>query len=897
MRCLLHTALQQIMDTLLINGVNPQLIDNAVKTRQSWACSKQTNLGRVGMLAGKASFVRASGWQKWFGTMAIACALPLAAADSNSASQGGAEVHPEQWPTARWPLTPDDTLEARVQSLLAAMSVEHKVGQIVQADINSVTPEEVRQFKLGSILAGGNSAPGGREFATAADWLSLSDAFYMASMSSEGDGPKIPILFGVDAVHGHNNIIGATLYPHNIGLGATRNEKLIGEIAAATARELRATGVPWTFAPTLAVPRDDRWGRTYEGYSEEPSLVARYARAMVEGLQGRVGSDQFLDAAHVAACAKHFLGDGGTYNGRDQGDAQLSEYELWRVHGAGYPAAIDAGVQTVMVSFSSWNGAKVHGHRGLLTDALRGPLNFGGMVVGDWNAHGQVPGCSNEDCPQAFNAGVDLLMAPDSWRGYYHSALARVQSGAISMQRLNEAVSRVLRLKLRLGLFEAGAPASWPLAQQPEQIGHHKHRDIARQAVRQSLVLLKNANGVLPLNPNQRILVAGDGADSMPKQSGGWTLTWQGSGTRRADFPGATTIWEGLSAAISIAGGQADLSPEGNYQRRPDAAIVVFGEDPYAEFQGDIETLEYKPGDRTDLELLQRLKAEGIPTIAVFLSGRPLWVNPHINAADAFIAAWLPGSEGGGIADVLLRAAGGQIQHDFSGRLSFSWPADAMQQVNLGVEPYAPLFAFGYGLRYADDGELAKLDEDPKVDARGGPSGVYFRRGEVSQDWSLVAAELGEPVHAIADLPAQTGAAALRLSRTDYEAQEDALKVSWSGPARVALMAAKSVDLTRQSNGDVMLIMSLRRHGKVPEGVSLGLGCGDGCAVRRPWSAFLSQLPERQWVKAGVPLKCFAEGDLAQVSALYELLSSGPLRLDVADLHLGSSAQLVDKCD
>jgi len=847
------------------------------------------------MLAVKRTTIRSSGLPNWITGLVLACALPAVAADSGLSATS--EVTPQQWPQARWPLAPDAELEARVERLLAAMSTEQKVGQIVQADINSVTPAEVRQYKLGSILAGGNSGPGGRPYSSASEWLALADAHYAASMSTTGDGPKIPVLFGVDAVHGHNNIIGATLYPHNIGLGATRNEALIGEIAAATARELRATGVPWTFAPTLAVPRDDRWGRSYEGYSEEPSLVARYATAMVEGLQGRVGSNEFLGPAQVAACAKHFIGDGGTLDGRDQGDAQLREYELWRVHGAGYPAAIDAGVQTVMASFSGWNGRKVHGHAGLLTDVLRGPLDFGGMVVGDWNGHGQVAGCSNEDCPQAFNAGVDLLMAPDSWRGYYHSALAQVQSGAIPMARLDQAVARVLRLKLRLGLFEAGSPATWPLALQPEQIGHYKHRAIARQAVRQSLVLLKNARQVLPLHPNQRILVAGDGAHNLPKQSGGWTLTWQGTGTSRADFPGATSIWEGLNAAISQAGGSAELSAQGDYQSRPDAAIVVFGEDPYAEFQGDIENLQYSPGDQSDLQLLRRLRADGIPTVAIFLSGRPMWVNPHINAADAFVAAWLPGSEGSGIADVLLRAADGQIQHDFSGRLSFSWPADATQRVNLGEEPYQPLFAYGFGLRYADEGTVPALSEDSKVASAGGPAGVYFRRGEITPGWRLVAAEMTGADRTVSTLPADAVGGLLRVGRTDFQAQEDAISLAWSGPASLALGAEQAVDLTRQSNGDVMLVMNLRRHGDIPQAVSLGMRCGDGCAVQKPWAPFLSELPPNQWVEVGVPLKCFADGDLSKVSALYEFVSSGPLRLDVADLHLGSAAQRTDLCD
>jgi beta-glucosidase len=429
------------------------------------------------------------------------------------------EVNPAAWPQAQPGLKREDAIEARVATLLAQMSLEEKVGQVIQADIGSITPEDLRRYPLGSILAGGNSAPGGKAFASAQEWLALADAFHAANASRRGT--VIPLLFGIDAVHGHNNVIGATLFPHNIGLGATRDPELVGRIAEITARELRVTGAEWTFAPTLTVPRDDRWGRSYEGFSEDPALVASYAAAVVHGLQGVPGTPDFLGDTRVLSAAKHFVGDGGTADGRDQGDTRVGETELRDVHAAGYPPAIAAGVQTVMASFSSWNGVKLHGHRGLLTDVLRGRMGFDGFVVGDWNGHGQVPGCTPTDCPASIEAGVDMFMAPDTWRGLFDSTLAAARSKRLSGTRLDEAVSRILRVKLSMGLMDAGKPSARALGGRFELIGAEAHRAVAREAVRRSLVLLKNQGQLLPLDPHTRIGVAGDGADSVAKQSGG----------------------------------------------------------------------------------------------------------------------------------------------------------------------------------------------------------------------------------------------------------------------------------------------------------------------------------------------------------------------------------------
>jgi beta-glucosidase len=503
-------------------------------------------------------------------------------------------------------------MEARINAILARMPVEEKVGQIIQPDISSITPADVAKYKFGSILAGGNSAPGGKENAPPAEWLKLADAYWNASHAADWKGERIPLMWGIDAVHGHANVVGATIFPQNIGLGATRNPELIRRIGEVTAREMVVTGIDWDFSPTLAVVRDDRWGRTYEGFSEDPEVVRSYAGRMVEGLQGRAGTRDFMGAGRVIATAKHFVGDGGTVNGKDQGDNPSPPAELRDIHGAGYPPAIRSGVQAVMASFSSVRGEKVHGSRTLLNDALKLQMGFDGLVVGDWNAHGQVPGCTNTSCPASINAGLDMFMAPDSWMGLYENTLAQVRSGAIPMARLDDAVRRILRVKLRAGLFNKGAPSARPLAGRFQLLGAPEHRAVARQAVRESLVLLKNNGGLLPLKPSANVLVAGDGADNIGKQSGGWTITWQGNGATNADFPGATSIYGGIQQAVRQAAGTATLSPDGSFTQRPDAAIVVFGEEPYAEFVGDRPNLEYSPADKKDLELLRKLKAADV---------------------------------------------------------------------------------------------------------------------------------------------------------------------------------------------------------------------------------------------------------------------------------------------
>lgn len=804
-----------------------------------------------------------------------------------------AEVDPSIWPQITWPLTESSRDLARVNALLRRMSIEDKVGQLVQADINSITPDQLRQYRLGSILAGGNSGPGGRPFASAQDWLALADAFHAASI--QADGVAIPVLFGIDAVHGHNNVIGATIFPHNIGLGAGRNPDLVRLIAQATAREIRVTGMEWTFAPTLAVPRDLRWGRTYEGYSEDPAIVASFATAVVEGLQGRVGDPDFLGETRVAAGAKHFIGDGGTSNGRDQGDAAIDEAGLRDIHGAGYPAAIAAGTQTVMASFSSWNGVKLHGHRGLLSDVLKQRMGFRGFVVGDWNGHGQVPGCSNTDCPQSLAAGLDMYMAPDSWQGLYESLLAQARSGAISSARLDDAVARILLVKLRLGLFDAPPPSQRALGGRFELIGHDQHRSLARQAVRESLVLLKNQRGLLPLRPDLRIGIAGDGADHVGKQSGGWTLTWQGTDTDPEHFPGATSIWAGLREQIQAAGGSAELAIDGQFERRPEVAVVVIGEDPYAEFQGDLEHLGYRPGDDRDLALIRRLRAQSIPVVTVFLSGRPLWLNREINASNAFVAAWLPGSEGGGIADVLLRDADGEVQHDFHGRLPYAWPRTIDQSPQrTGEADYDPLFPLGYGLSYSEPTELAELDEDPGRELDTGPAGLFFGRGELARGWQMRLRAADGTFLAVAAAGASASSDdGLQLRRVDHQAQEDALRLDWHRDGGVfGLHTQTATDLNRETNGDVALLLTLRLESPVVAPVQLGVSTPDGSETWLPLHPLLAGLPVDQWHRISIMLKCFqaAGSDMSRVDGIALLRANAGQAVSLSRIELGSES-------
>jgi beta-glucosidase len=601
----------------------------------------------------------------------------------------------------------EDLAEAEIADFVSRMSLERKIGQLIQPQINSFTPEDMERYRFGSYLNGGNGGPYGDEFAPASEWLRYADEMYDASVKPLPDGePVIPTMWGTDAVHGHSNIVGATIFPHNIALGATGDAELVQRIGHATAIEIEVTGIDWNFSPTVAVARDDRWGRTYESYSEDPDLVAKLGAALIVGQQGSPGSEDFLGDGRVFVTAKHFFGDGGTEQGVDQGDVNGDINALLDLHGRPYPAAIDAGVQAVMASFNSINGRKMHGNKELLTDVLRGQMGFDGLVVGDWNGHGQIKGCTVTDCPQSLMAGLDIYMVPDDWKVLMETLIAQVKDGTIPMARVDEAVTRVLRVKQRAGLLGENAkrPSERGVAGQYDLLASPEHRALAREAVAKSQVLLKN-DGVLPLKAGANVLVAGSAADDVGQQSGGWTLEWQGGRKDtlpRDYFPKATSIWDGIKENVTAEGGSATLSEDGSFEARPDIAIVVFGEHPYAEFAGDQRNLVFR--DEEGLTLLRQFDEQDIPTVAVFLSGRAMWMNREINAADAFVASWLPGSEGAGVADVLTG------KREATGRLSFSWPASCEgQPVN---SPEGALFAFGYGRTLSDNSPLATLNED-----------------------------------------------------------------------------------------------------------------------------------------------------------------------------------------
>jgi beta-glucosidase len=608
----------------------------------------------------------------------------------------------------------DEALEGRIRSIVAGMTLEQKIGQITQADIRSITPDDVRRFYIGSVLNGGGAWPGKNMRSSVDDWLRLSDAFYRASMSTDMT-TKIPVIWGVDAVHGHNNVYGATLFPHNIGLGAAHDPKLIERIGRATAEQVRATGITWTFAPTLAVVQNPRWGRTYESYSSDPELVRSYGEAIVRGLQGQLGT-----STSVLATAKHWIGDGGTFHGVDQGETRTSEADLARTHGAGYYGALRANVQTVMVSYSSFTDTasgkswgKMHGNGDLIDGMLKGRLGFDGLVVSDWNGIEQVPGCTKWRCPQAINAGIDLVMVPEDWKQFIPATVEDVRAGRIPMSRIDDAVSRILRVKLRSGLFES-SPATGQRPD-PSVLNSPAIRQLAREAVRNSMVLLKNDGGVLPLARKGRVLVVGKGADSVPMQSGGWSLTWQGDNIKTADFPNADTLLSAIRK--SFGEGQVDYSPDaaGVDVSRYSAVVMAAAEKPYAEGMGDIKfpaSMRHSERYPEDLQTLERVSGKGVPVVTVLYSGRPVAANDLLNRSDAFVAAWLPGTEGVGMTDVLLAAAQGAPAYDFTGKLSFDWPNSDCLSEHGGVQ-----FARGYGLSYKEGRQVGRLPEAGPVSA------------------------------------------------------------------------------------------------------------------------------------------------------------------------------------
>jgi beta-glucosidase len=634
-------------------------------------------------------------------------------------------------------------IEARISALLDKMNLDQKIGQLIQAERQFISPQEVKDYHVGSVLSGGGSVPGENR---PEDWILMNDAYWAASMTNDADHLPIPILYGVDAIHGNTNVIGAVVFPHNIGLGAAHDPDLLERIAEVTAKEIAATGVDWTFAPTLAVARNDHWGRTYESYSEDPAIVCAYAPRFIKGLQGDFGEEK------VIACAKHWVGDGATLHGIDQGDMCISEAELRKLHVPPYKAAIDAGVLTVMVSLSSWYGKKCHGHPYLLTELLKGELGFNGFVISDWDGIDYLDEDYREAVILSLNAGIDMFMITARWKEFITHVKAGLASGRIPAQRLNDAVRRILRVKYAFGMFDKPRPALRKLSLDHSCFGSPAHREVAREAVRKSLVMLKNDKQLLPLNKESRILVTGKNAHNRGHQCGGFTVAWQGVNdkqpidasiyddvdrgkTRDAAenkapsynslIVGGTSIWEGIrnvapNAVLSEDGSDADKSVH-------DVAIVVIGEVPYAEMLGDIrveglakglriskgsssdDTLEPIPVMKQgpygthlylhqlhpeDLITIKNISSRGVPIVCVMLCGRPLVIEQELESAQAFVVAWLPGSEGQGVADVIFG------DYPMQGKLSFSWPRYDDENWNLGDDNYNPLFPYGYGLTY-----------------------------------------------------------------------------------------------------------------------------------------------------------------------------------------------------
>jgi len=572
---------------------------------------------------------------------------------------------------------PKYPVEVRVEDLLSKMTLDEKIGQMTQAERDGVTIDDIRGYFLGSVFSGGGSSPYPN---TPEGWADMYDAFQSSALSTR---LEIPILYGSDAVHGHNNVYGATIFPHNIGLGATRDPNLIEQIGTIVAKEVAATGVDWTFAPCLAVPRNERWGRTYEGFSEIPEIGELLADRYITGFQG----SDMAGGEHIIACTKHWVGDGGTTDGMDQGNTVCSEQELRDIHVAPYIPALNAKVGTVMISYSSWNGDPLHGHKYLITDVLKNELGFEGFVISDWNGIDKIPGDFPTRVKTAVNAGIDMFMQPYNWKSFASNLKSLVENGEVHTSRIDDAVRRILRVKFTFGLFEN--PYTDRNLTNGGSFSSAAHRAVAREAVRKSLVLLKNENNILPLSPDiGSVFVAGKNADDIGNQCGGWTITWQGLS---GDITVGTTILQGIRNVVSPTT-TVTFSEDGTGATGHDVAIVVIGELPYAEMFGDSSDLSL---DSTDQICLNNVLSADIPVIVILVSGRPMIVTDEIADWDAFVAAWLPGTEGEGVAEVLFG------DYNFTGKLPCSWPRSMSQiPINYGDSIYDPLFPYGFGLTY-----------------------------------------------------------------------------------------------------------------------------------------------------------------------------------------------------
>ncbi len=573
--------------------------------------------------------------------------------------------------------------DKEVEALLAQMTLDEKIGQMVQADCGALKDKsDVGKYFIGSVLSGGSSDPA--EGNSPLAWLKWVSEFQSEALKTR---LKIPLIYGIDAVHGHNNVLGATIFPHHIGMGATRDPKLVERAERVTAEEVAGTGIRWAFAPCVAVVQDERWGRTYEGYSDNTVLVSELGVAATVGFQGKNLSSE---SASVLACAKHFIGDGGTTNGIDQGNTVCDEATLRKLFLPPYAAAIKAGVGSIMVSYSSWNGVKMHGNKHLLTDVLKTELGFRGFLVSDWAAIDQLSPDYKYDVEQSINAGLDMVMIPkgpgeaNNYVEFIDDLKALVAEGKVTPGRIDDAVRRILRIKFEMGLFQSTAVDPMLTA----SIGSPEHRAVAREAVRKSLVLLKNDKGALPLSKKIKTLaVVGAAADDLGMQCGGWTIDWQGGHGNITT--GGTTILAAIRQTISPET-KVVFSPDASDLKNADAVVVVIGEVPYAEMKGDRSNLDVSAEDTA---LIAKAKASGAPVVTVLLSGRPLVLNSALTDSSAFVAAWLPGTEGLGVTDVLFG------DYKFTGKLPRSWPRSS-EHLRTGDTAEQPLFKFGYGLSH-----------------------------------------------------------------------------------------------------------------------------------------------------------------------------------------------------
>ena len=769
------------------------------------------------------------------------------------------------------------TEDVDIDAILGMMTLEQKVGQLIQGEIQSMSPAEVGRYGIGSLLNGGGSYPNKNKKADVSDWLDMADSYFNAAVRLD-NGVVIHPVWGTDAVHGHNNVYRATLFPHNIGLGAAADEELVERIAVVTAREVKATGADWVFAPTVAVAQDYRWGRTYESYASDPALVSRLGAAIVRG----------FESEGVATTAKHFLGDGGTLAGIDQGNVVGPLEVLKKPHLQAYEGVLAEGVPSIMASFNSWNGEKLHGSKFLLTDVLRTEMGYQGMVVSDWNGHGQVAGCNNASCAQSVNAGVDMLMVPQDWKQMRKNLLAQIAAGEISLDRVDQAVRRVLEFKQGYGLINGIKPSVRSGADLQDAFASSEHKSLAREAVRKSLVLLKNNGGVLPISSEARVAVVGSGADDVKMQMGGWSLTWQGTENNNSDFPEAQSVLAGFVETFANTSGEILTDPR---DLSVDVAVVVFGEMPYAEGAGDVQNLVFKQGEHADLRLLKSYKKAGVPTVAVFLSGRPMWVNREINASDAFVAAWLPGSEGRGVAEVLVADEKGEPRYDFQGRLPFPWPDLDLNTVDkrLPVDQY--LWKAAYGLSYNDAVMVEELHENA-VSASAEKGDLVIFRKNTRPPLGLYLGDEGQWVMPISGSYGRSSLGELEVRSVDVRVQEDARSVVWSGAGiRDSQFYWKTtndqgLDLRHilEADGALSMIMKIDQ---TPKGkVKLRMDCQWPCRGEVDVSKLFKRIPESQWLRLSFPLACFEDAgtDLSKVNGPMVLVTDNKMALTVLDV-------------